>query len=580
MHAWMYWSCTPGVWELPLKQTTWAAVQASGMSDSEPTMRPRSSAGDGQGELAAKAELLDLLLSATQDGIVDWNLTTNSADYNPRWKLLLGFDDEGASALEESPELWQELTHPDDRPAIVRLLQDHLEQGWPFATTVRMLHRSAGYRHILCRGTAHRDESDRPLRMVIIFSDIDERIRGEGRQKALVSALPDTLFRVRTDGTISGVKRGREREGSPFAAVREGMTLADSITDRRAVARLHAALSADVAHDPEGATTVQFTTTTPSGALIHHEVRVVRSGDDESVCIVRDVTEQRELEERLLETQKLGAIGQLAAGVAHEINTPMQFIGDNLHFARASVTQLFALCSQFKAAAIGAECEPLGPTKIDELLQAEEEADFEYAQAALPLALERSLAGVERVSKIVGAMKSFAHPGGDQLTPTDLRGLIESTVIVATNEWRYVAEVDLSLDATLPAVPCIAGELNQVVLNLIVNASHAISDVVGDSGEKGRISIATSNDESHAEIRVADTGTGIPEAARAKIFEPFFTTKEVGKGTGQGLSMAYNCIVKRHRGTLTFETELGAGTTFIIRIPLVAAMSARSALPA
>jgi len=527
----------------------------------------------GNAELVAKAELLELLLSATQDGIVDWNLTTNRADYNPRWKLLLGFDDEGASGLEETPELWQNLTHPEDRAAIIRLLHDHLEQGWPFATTVRMLHRSAGYRHILCRGTAHRDEDDRPLRMVIIFADIDERIRSEGRQRALASALPDTLFRVRSDGIISGVKRGREREGSPFASLREGMTLADTLGDTRALSRLRAALSAGAPHDAEGATTLQIRTTTPSGATIHHEIRIVRSGDDESVCIVRDVTMQRDLEERLLETQKLGAIGQLAAGVAHEINTPMQFIGDNLHFASGAVTQLFALCARFKAAAVAAECEPLGPLKIDELLKAEEDADFEYAQVALPQALDRSLTGVQRVSKIVHAMKSFAHPGGDH-APTDLHALIESTVMVATNEWRYVAEVDLSLDPALPAVPCIAGELNQVVLNLIVNAAHAISDVVGESGEKGRITISTSHDETHAEIRVSDSGTGIPEAARAKVFEPFFTTKEVGKGTGQGLSMAYNCIVKRHRGSLTFETELGVGTTFIIRIPFDAPAAA------
>lgn len=153
-------------------------------------------------ELSAKAELLDLLLSATQDGIVDWNLVTKTADYNPRWKLLLGFDDEATAPQAETPELWQELIHPDDRPSVLESLKDHLEQGWPFTTAIRMRHRSGGYRHILVRGTALRDEDDRAHRMVIIFSDIDERIRGEGRQRAVVSALPDTLFRVQADGTI------------------------------------------------------------------------------------------------------------------------------------------------------------------------------------------------------------------------------------------------------------------------------------------------------------------------------------------------------------------------------------------
>lgn len=529
-------------------------------------------------ELKAKAELLELLLSATQDGIVDWDLLTNRVDYSPRWMHLLGFDDGELASREHTPELWQELLHPDEHAATVQLLSDHLEQGWPFTTTVRMRHRSGGYRHILCRGTAHRDADDRPLRMLIIFSDIDERIRDEGRQRALVSALPDTLFRVRADGMISGVKRGREREGSPFAGLREGLTLADSLGDRRLLARLQSALFGEMLGEPHSAQTVQVASIAPNGSPIHYEVRVVRSGDDESVCIVRDVTEKRDLEERLLETQKLGAIGQLAAGVAHEINTPMQFIGDNLYYARSAVADLIGLLDRFKASLRECESAPLDKARAEELAAAEVEADFEYTRETLPTAIERSLTGVERVTKIVGAMKTFAHPGGDQLAPTDLKGLIESTVMVATNEWKYVAEVDLEFDPALPAVPCIAGELNQVVLNLIVNASHAIADVVGDSGDKGRITIQTSSDETHAEIRVADTGTGIPENARPKVFEPFFTTKEIGKGTGQGLSLAYNCVVKRHRGTINFETELGTGTTFTIRLPLVAAQ-VRSGAP-
>ena len=521
-------------------------------------------------EHRAKAELLDLLLSATQDGIVDWNVAAGEADYNPRLRLLLGFDDDDPSAATSSPDHWQELIHPDEQATVAAMLSDHLEQGWPFSPTIRMRHRSGGYRHILCRGTSLRDGQDRAVRMVIVFSDIDEKIREESRVRAMVSAMPDTLFRVRADGTINGVRRGSERDGSPFATLREGISLSDSFSDPRVFARLQAALFGEISSEPHSTKTISVTTSTAAGSALHHEVRIVRSDDDESVCIVRDVTEQRELEERLLESQKLGAIGQLAAGVAHEINTPMQFIGDNLHFAKGAVTELIALLEQLKKATQDAENAPLGQARLEQLATAEADADFEYAREALPTALERSLGGVERVTKIVRAMKAFAHPGGDQLAPTDLRGLIESTVMVATNEWRYVAEVDLELDPNLPTVPCIAGELNQVVLNLIVNASHAIADVVAASGDKGRITVTASSDETHAEIRIADTGTGIPEHARAKVFEPFFTTKEVGKGTGQGLSLAYNCIVKRHKGTINFETELGTGTTFVIRLPLVA----------
>jgi signal transduction histidine kinase len=422
----------------------------------------------------------------------------------------------------------------------------------------------------LVRGAARRDANDVPVRLVMIFSDIDERIRAEERQRALMSALPDTLFRVRSDGTISSLKQGVERPGSPFAGLREGMTLGDSMSDERLRARLEAALTAPGELSREAQT---FGVSSGGSTPIHHEVRIVRSSEDELVCIVRDVTEQRGLEDRLLQSQKLGAIGQLAAGVAHEINTPMQFIGDNLHFAKTGIADLLTLLDMLRTVVDGAAHAPPSQACLNELAQAELDLDFQYTREALPTAIERSMTGVERVTKIVRAMKAFAHPDGDQLTPTDLKALIESTVMVATNEWKYVAEVDLQLDQNLPAIPCIGGELNQVVLNLIVNASHAIADVVGDSGDKGKISISAGYDATHAVIRVQDSGTGIPEHARAKVFDPFFTTKEVGKGTGQGLAMAYNCVVKRHKGSIAFETELGRGTTFVIRLPLRAEAS-------
>jgi PAS domain S-box-containing protein len=526
----------------------------------------------------AKARLLEILLSATQDGIVDWDLVTGETSYNARWSHLLGYD--GAEHREycARADAWRDLMHHEDTENTLRLIDDHLKQSWPLYTTVRMRHRYGGYRHILVRGAAQRDDDDRPLRMILIFSDIDERIRGEERQRALVSALPDTLFRVRSDGMIVSVKNGVERPGSPFVALREGLTLRETLSDARLCARIEAAL-AEPRDLAQAAETLGVTSMGSDDSQLHHEIRIVRSGEDELVCIVRDVTERRGLEDQLLQSQKLGAIGQLAAGVAHEINTPMQFIGDNLHFAQAAVGDVLSLLEMQRSALADASREGPSPAKLAELAQAEIDLDFDYAREALPTAIERSLGGVERVTKIVRAMKAFAHPESDNLTPTDLHSLIESTVMVATNEWKYVADVELALDASLPQVPCIGGELNQVILNLIINASHAIADVVGSSGNKGKISISATCTDTHAELRVKDTGTGIPEHARSRVFEPFFTTKEVGKGTGQGLAMAYNCIVKRHRGTIDFETELGVGTTFVIRLPL-SLEGTRSGLPA
>ena len=243
--------------------------------------------------------------------------------------------------------------------------------------------------------------------------------------------------------------------------------------------------------------------------------------------------------------------------------------GDNARFLEGSFQDLGPVLgaaeSLVKALEAGEDPTELGA----ELRTALEEADIEFLTEEIPKAIEQSLAGIERVRKIVQSMREFSHPGVEDMTSIDLNRAIESTITVASNEWKYVAELETCLDPDLPPVTCFAGEINQVVLNMIVNGSHAISDATeGTSDQMGKITISTSRVEGWAEIRIADTGHGIPAAVQSKIFNPFFTTKEVGRGTGQGLSIAYGIIVKTHGGTLDFETEVGVGTTFIIRLPL------------
>ena len=294
------------------------------------------------------------------------------------------------------------------------------------------------------------------------------------------------------------------------------------------------------------------------------------------VGISRNVTayKQAELERQMMElqlrqSQKLESVGQLAAGIAHEINTPTQYVGDNTRFVKdsfAAIIKLLKCHEELLAAAKAGAITPELLSRNEEILAA---SDLEYLYMQIPSALEETLEGIERVSKIVRAMKEFSHPGGKEKTAADLNRAIESTVTVARNEWKYVADLKLELAPDLPFVPCFLGEFNQCILNLIVNAAHAIGDVVKKNpGTKGLITLQTWRDGEHVEVRVTDTGTGIPEAVRVKIFEPFFTTKDVGKGTGQGLAMIYGCIVTRHGGTATFETELGQGTTFILRLPI------------
>jgi PAS domain S-box-containing protein len=294
--------------------------------------------------------------------------------------------------------------------------------------------------------------------------------------------------------------------------------------------------------------------------------------EDGSVWLLEDTTERvnaeqdrLSLEVQLRQAQKLEAIGQLAAGIAHEINTPTQYIGDNTKFLEGAFKEVFQYLEAMEAA--------LPPGALpDSVARLKDEADLPFLRAEIPKAIEQSLEGIDRVSRIVRAMKDFSHPGNDKPVEVDLNRSIESTITVSRNEWKYVAELVLDLDPNLGPVHCYPNEMNQVVLNLVINAAHAIADTqVGDFPAKGTITISTARSEDMAEIRVGDSGSGIPEHVRPRIFDPFFTTKGVGKGTGQGLAIVHSVVVERHHGTVTFETEVGKGTVFTLRIPLLGA---------
>lgn len=283
--------------------------------------------------------------------------------------------------------------------------------------------------------------------------------------------------------------------------------------------------------------------------------------------LMLDITELRRLGRELAAAQKLESVGRLAAGVAHEINTPVQFVSDNVGFLKASTADLAAVVAAYRALQQAAQSagDIAGAARLAK--EAEEAADLDYLLENMPLAIASSLEGLGRIATIVRSMKEFAHPDQVAKTSADLNHAIQSTLTVAHNEYKYIA--DLKTDfGDLPPVMCFLGEMNQVILNLVVNAAHAITDVVKDSGAKGTLTVRTRLDGDEVEISITDTGTGIPEAVRGRIFDPFFTTKEVGKGTGQGLAIAHSVVVKKHGGTLRFETELGKGTTFFIKLPV------------
>ena len=269
----------------------------------------------------------------------------------------------------------------------------------------------------------------------------------------------------------------------------------------------------------------------------------------QAVMSFRDITDIKKAQWELLQASRLASVGQLASGIAHEINTPIQYIGNNLSFVGESVGQLLALLKELGGT---------GGAFRDERTA--------FLAEELPIAIAESLEGVGHIGRIVLSMKEFSHPGGANKSLTDINRALETTLTVSTAVWKHVAEIERRFDPDLPPVPCHAGEMNQVFLNLVVNAVHAIEA----SGKPlpGRITLSTAVRNGRAEITIGDSGTGIPPAIREKIFDPFFTTKEVGKGTGQGLAICRDVVIAKHGGTIGIGGTEGEGAVFVIGLPL------------
>lgn len=272
-------------------------------------------------------------------------------------------------------------------------------------------------------------------------------------------------------------------------------------------------------------------------------------------AFVRNMREQKQLETKLAHAQKMESIGQLAAGVAHEINTPNQYIGDNIEFLRDSLSTVRDAALKMK--------EGLDPTQMEKLWQ---EADLDYLLEETPKAVDHALEGVSRVGQIVKAMKDFSHPGTREKTESSINEIIMSTTTITRNEWKYHAKLELDLDPMIPNTLVHPGEIGQVVLNLIINSAHAIRD--HRKSHEGLIKIRTFQREGSIVIEVSDNGCGIPEKHRDRVFDPFFTTKGVGIGTGQGLAITHSVIVQHHQGDISLDTKDGEGTTIRITLPI------------
>ena len=298
---------------------------------------------------------------------------------------------------------------------------------------------------------------------------------------------------------------------------------------------------------------------------IEFSVSLVGDGlDTKVVLVVRDVSERATLEEQLNQAQKLESIGQLAAGIAHEINTPIQYVNDNMRTISEYLVDIESLSNGYQQLLTQLEAQNVLSEQVATIRKLEQECDLEFMLEDAPAAMLQSLEGITRVSEIVKAMKNFSPSGSGQVSLLDINEAISNTLIVARNEYKYIADIETNL-AEIPLVECHAGELNQVFLNLIVNAAHAIEE---KGSQRGLIRISTSVPEpGYIEVCVSDNGCGIPEEVRHKVFDPFFTTKEVGKGTGQGLNLAFQTIERKHNGRIFLDTRVGEGTQFRLKIP-------------
>jgi PAS domain S-box-containing protein len=390
----------------------------------------------------------------------------------------------------------------------------------------------------------------------------------EARYRSIIDTVHDVVFQCDTEGRFTFLNAAWEQlSGHPVPASLGQPFWARVVESERE--RVRAGFRAFLDGATGGSEPLRVTLACGGGGLRTVEVRPRLFREDGRVVgatgTMVDMTSQLIDEVEVRHAQKLEAVGRLAAGIAHEVNTPVQFVGDNLQFLDDAFGQLVGLLGQYRRSLSPDSEIKTWAERQSFLNSAEINSEAEYYEEEIPRAVAEAREGAQRIASIVRAMKAFGHPDAAEQQATDLNAAVRNTVVVARNEYKYVADVELDL-GELPAVVCHGGDVNQALLNLIVNAAHAISDVVGESGGRGRISVSTELDGDTVVVRVADTGTGVPEDIRHRVFEPFFTTKEVGRGTGQGLALV-RAVADRHHGQVALETS-PAGTTFTLRLPV------------
>lgn len=417
-------------------------------------------------------------------------------------------------------------------------------------------------------------------RVAILDSMIEERTRSlfvtlqDGRRRqafleAVLGSLASAVVVTDPEGVVRSVRGATEaltgRGAEELLGEPVGSLIAD-VVGPLDLGRWSAGHAGDaLLHLADGRSLPVLLTATPFRAD-DPELRLGDASDAAVVWMATDVSVQRQLEIELRHAQKLESIGSLAAGVAHEINTPIQYVGDSVHFIADALEDLLAVLGTYRELAAEAATVPALAPKVAELALLEEELDVAFVEEEAPRAVTRTFSGIDRVSRIVNAMRELSHPGGER-SFHDLGEVVESAVTVTRHQTKSVAEVVVEREPA-PNVACERGDVGQLVVNLIVNAAHAVEDARHSLARtEGRIVVRVAEESGGVVVSVSDNGVGIPPAVRSRIFDPFFTTKETGRGTGQGLALAQR-VMDRHGGRISFATETGVGTTFRCWFPL------------
>jgi PAS domain S-box-containing protein len=506
----------------------------------------------------------------------------------------------------EDPDFWMDHVHPEDRPYVSACWQKAARQGCHLPFEYRMV--AADGRIVWLRASIGAvDIPSERSRLVAAMLDItglkqaEQSLREQKHLlESLITTVPDSIYFKdlesrfvlinRAQAKLLGLPNCEDALGKSDADFFDETHAAKARIDEQKIMQTGIGMVEEEERElwPDGRVTWASTTKMPlidmKGAMIGtlgmsknitSRKRAEQWLDERSAELLamnrrlqQEISERLLLESQLVQAQKLESIGQLAAGIAHELNTPIQYIGDNIRFLRDAFSSMTRVLSVQPKLTAELERLNVAPELVSLVSTVAGEADLDYLFEEVPRAIDQCAQGVQSVATIVMAMKEFSHPGKAEQATIDINHAIENTLVVCRNEWKYVADATTDLDPGLPAVRCFPGEFNQVILNLVVNAAHAVASAAREGREKGIIAVSTRSAGPFVEICIKDNGIGISAAAQPRIFTPFFTTKEIGKGTGQGLALARSVIVKKHKGTITFESEENVGTTFIVCLPI------------